>query len=68
MYICKWCSTPIRKDVGEEDRDDRLACWIHVTGFYQCPDSRSEYDLATFDPNAIAQDSGSEEWTAGAGI
>jgi hypothetical protein len=46
---CKLCSTPIRKQTGDEFKPDNLACWIHTTGFYQCPSSRSEYDLATPD-------------------
>ena len=36
---------------GEEDRPNQLACWIHETGYYQCPNSRSEFDLAEYDPS-----------------
>ena len=46
---CKLCSNTIRKQLGDEDKPDSIACWIHTTGFYQCPGSRSEYDLATPD-------------------
>jgi len=48
---CKLCSNPIRKQAGDEAKPDPVACWIHTTGFYQCPGSRSEYDLATPDFN-----------------
>jgi len=47
---CLLCSQPICKIKGDESKPDHLASWIHVTGNYQCPESRSEYDLATYDP------------------
>jgi hypothetical protein len=39
MNLCRWCHTPIKQ------KDD--GSWVHENGFYQCPGSRSEYDLAT---------------------
>jgi hypothetical protein len=50
MNLCKLCRQPIRKTLGHESRPGSLACWVHTTGRYQCPGSRSEYDLATYDP------------------
>jgi hypothetical protein len=66
MSICKWCKTPIRKMTGDEQKPNSLACWIHITGFFQCPDSRSEYDLATYDPKMSEERI--EQHVAGAGI
>jgi hypothetical protein len=65
MILCKLCHTPIRRDEGQEGKSDKEACWIHVTGFYQCPGSRSEYDLAEYDPAQVASVAGS---TDGGGI
>lgn len=38
QMLCKLCHTPITQEAS--------GAWIHETGFYQCPGSRSEYDLA----------------------
>jgi hypothetical protein len=48
-HHCKLCGNSIRKLLGQESTPDSLACWIHLEGHYQCPGSRSEFDLATFD-------------------
>lgn len=50
MSLCRICHEPIRKLAGHESRPDTLACWTHVEGGYMCRGSRSEFDLATFDP------------------
>ena len=55
MNFCGLCKTPIRKQSGDESKPDNLACWIHVTGYYQCPGSRSEFDLATYDQTKIVE-------------
>jgi hypothetical protein len=57
---CQICKTPVRKMAGDESKPDRLACWTHVTGFHQCPGSRSEYDLATPDFKELAQEQETE--------
>lgn len=46
---CELCGTPIRKIDGDESKPDDKACYTHVGGSYQCPGSRSEFDLATPD-------------------
>lgn len=66
MPVCKWCQTSIRKMTGDEKKPDNLASWIHMTGYYQCPGSRSEYDLATYDPRGA--ESQADGWASGAGI
>ena len=62
---CKWCKTPIRKMAGDENKPNNLACWTHETGFYQCPGSRSEYDLAEYDPK---EEEKQEQLVDGCGI
>ena len=56
MNHCLLCKEPIRKVTGDESKPARLACWIHETGRYQCFGSRSEYDLATYDPTEVVED------------
>ena len=68
MPLCKWCQTPIQKIAGDEGKPDRVSCWIHTTGFYQCPGSRSEYDLAEYDPAQIAIEATPTACIDGAGI
>jgi hypothetical protein len=63
MILCKLCHTPIRRDEGQEGKSDKDACWIHVTGFYQCPKSRSEYDLAEYDPKLVYDESAQVDHT-----
>ncbi len=67
MNLCGLCKMPIRKQAGDESKPDKLACWIHLTGRYQCPNSRSEYDLATFNPDKFAtiriEDTPSEDYS-----
>jgi hypothetical protein len=50
---------------GDESKPDKLACWTHETGYHQCPGSRSEYDLAEYDPDSVTEET---EYVAGAGI
>lgn len=50
MTHCRLCHAPIRKLLGHESDPDELSCWTHVEGGYVCRGARSEFDLATFDP------------------
>src|ERR1700679_1030542 len=51
IFLCRLCQNPIRKIAAHHLRPNEKASWVHETGFFQCPGSRSEYDLATYDPD-----------------
>ena len=57
---CLNCQTPVKK----EERGG----WIHETGFYQCPGSRSEYDLAQPDLSPAREKVDHELMVDGQGI